>query len=493
MHSQVIKAAAVWICSIFIALVVGVSIAEGDYQILFFSVAAVAIGFGVVRRDYNFLLALGLVSPFSLPLPGISGMPLLVPMLALCMATMAFERALVKRKTFGSIRNMAKPLLVVLALTVALRFGLSPVLPNLSGTGDSVTGFRGYLNYALCFLLLVVLGFAIKTRDDVYKLFKAIAGVSAFFMIFLIPLTFAKNDSLVAILNYFGLFVAYFDNGWLRFVVLPGFGITLIALCLLPSIAPAWVLRHKRSILVVSSGAVIIGGGRSSLVIAILTVSVLLLLKKRLLAFAGFVASILVIALTANFLANNLLERGKGLMFMRVLAIFNSRVAEATDADANLAWRMARWDLATSQIVERPWLGRGYGGLENAFLWGDREQMNAAAVEIDVASGTVHNGYIASAWAFGIPFVVSFVALVTLILYRSSVCQSRLAAVDPFLADVNRLVVAILFPQLFGIYFGSDLNNPLIWFPIGLSLIAARLGSSASPPLLTRSLVSPSL
>src|SRR5207245_1264306 len=76
---------------------------------------------------------------------------------------------------------------------VALRYCMNPVMPNVSGFGQGVTGFRSYLNYGICFALVMFLPVFFTTREDVVRLFRWMGGISLFFILFLIPFVFSKS------------------------------------------------------------------------------------------------------------------------------------------------------------------------------------------------------------------------------------------------------------------------------------------------------------
>ena len=61
-----------------------------------------------------------------------------------------------------------------------------------------------------------------------------------------IPMVFSKNFVLAMWLQRFGVFVTTFDNGMLRFVVLPGFGLNLLMLSFFPSLVPAPLVARSR-------------------------------------------------------------------------------------------------------------------------------------------------------------------------------------------------------------------------------------------------------
>ena len=55
-----------------------------------------------------------------------------------------------------------------------------------------------------------------------------------------------------------------------------------------------------------------------------------------------------------------------------------------------------------------PLIGKGYGGLENAWVFSDTSQIEDVLLEVDLASGGIHNGYLTGAYSLGIPAVLFF-------------------------------------------------------------------------------------
>jgi len=153
-------------------------------------------------------------------------------------------------------------------------------------------------------------------------------------------------------------------------------------------------------------------------------------------------------------------------------------------------------------IRNRPWIGYGYGGLENAFVFGTSDQFETAMVDMDVANGTLHNGFLASARAFGIPglllFMIGYLGRIVFNAKRTA----RFRASDPVVSDLHCFVFANLVALLVALYVGADLNSPIIWFYITLGDLAAGVkkaegaaieiqqGQEAEPDLIPRPAVS---
>ena len=119
-------------------------------------------------------------------------------------------------------------------------------------------------------------------------------------------------------------------------------------------------------------------------------------------------------------------------------------------------------------IRGRPWIGYGYGGLENAFVFATPAQFEMAMLDMDVANGTLHNGFLASARAFGIPGLLLFmVAYFGRIIFNAK-RTFRFRGSDPVVGDLHCFVFAYLVAMGVAIFVGSDLNSPILWFYITL-------------------------
>jgi len=180
---------------------------------------------------------------------------------------------------------------------VLIRYCIDPVLPNAIGFGVNVTGFRSYLNYIICFALVLFLSASCRRREDLLALVRWTGILSLVFALLLMPLALTKSMAVAQQLNSLGMFVTTFDNGLLRFVALPGFGCTLITLGLFPGLT-GWSRVYRRIMIGIGVLAVIMGGNRGSFIIAFILLLVIAWVRRRLLGFC-LVASSLVLCLVA--------------------------------------------------------------------------------------------------------------------------------------------------------------------------------------------------
>jgi len=455
-----------------VSFLVGNAVAEGDYSTLGLLVLLILVVATIVMPGYEPILAFGILCPFAFPIPYVFRFPFFGLVLGLCCVKFVVTQALSQKRLRYHLAATA-PILILFGWVV-LRYCINPVMPGLAiGTGSAVTGFRGYLNYAACLGLLLTLPLFIKTRDDVVRLLRWLAYISLLFAALLITLTLSKSLTAARILTNLGMTVVFFDNGWLRFVSLPGFGLILLTVSLLPHVMP---LRRWQQILFIGIAlvAVILGGNRSSLGMAMIILLCVSLVRRKVKFIAATVMGIAATLVAFYFIGENMTFRS-GVGFYRVLALVSPRAAEHSEASQTIVWRKLRWDRAIEDIKKEPWIGMGYGGLAAIFAYGNLADLEQNLVEIDVASGSIHNGFLAGARAFGIPFLVMFVAIMLHCLIKHGGKAIRLHRHAPLQSELHTLVFATLATMVIAIYFGIDLNYFLLWFFIGLGGILSKL------------------
>lgn len=454
-----------------LAVIVGYTLAMGNYILLLYGSMAGIVIFLLVAPGYLPLIALGLVGPFTLPLPFVRDFPFLAFALGVCLVKYMVRRWMLHR-TDLSYKLRINPAIGVFFGWVFLRYCIDPVIPNLTGFGENMSGFRAYLSYAISFGLVLSLGLFLRTRDDMLKLIRWMVYFSLFFILLFTPLIFTKSTALASTLSRFGLFVALFDNGWLRFVTLPGFGCILITVGLLPNLLS--ISRSYRFLMIaIGMLAVILGGNRGSFLMMLLLVLTIAYVRRGV-ALACLLIVPIAICLVAFRYAGENLRLDQGVGFFRVLSLTSQRVAERSGADLTVLWRRARWERAMMDIRKHPLIGSGYGGLERAWVVGSQADYAAASVEWDVAAGSIHNGYIACTRALGIPglllFLVAYLAQVVFSAKKSAQFRNR----DPVTRDLHGFVFANLTALTIAIYTGADLNSPSIWFYMTLGALVAQ-------------------
>jgi O-antigen ligase len=472
MNSQAIKPLVTLFLCMITAVVLGLILASGDFDRLFL-LSYLLMGIYVLTAPgFIPLIAIGLLNPFVLPIPYIRGFPFMLLILGICCVKLFFRNALRSQSkvlathcfTLGSVMFFA---------WVAMRYLMNPVMPNISGFGQNVTGFRSYLNYGLCFALIVLLPIFVPGREDVLRLLRWMGGISLFFIVVLTPLIFTKSAAVALWLYRFGLTVSTFDNGCLRFVALPEFGLIVFTLALLPSAVPN--SARKRVFLgAVGLTAIVMGGSRGSLIMAFVILLTVMFVRRGLLVFSCAVLVTSASLATFHYVGQQMDIR-YGVGFLRILSLTSQRIAENTDAASNVEWRKLRWKRALEEIKNNPIFGKGYGGLENAWIFSDMAQFDQSAFEVDLATGGIHNGYLNSAYALGIPATLLFLFALIRQIWVSGVQVRRQRDSDPVMSDLQSFVCANLAGFGAVIYIGADLNTPIIWFYLASGVLLTRL------------------
>jgi hypothetical protein len=484
------------LCSI-AAVLAGAFLASQNYENLLLLCYLLVGAFVLAAPGFVPLLAFGLINPFVLPIPFIYNVPFMLLVLGICCIKLFFRNA-VKRESMEVYRHCFTWSCIAFFAWVALRYCQKPVFPNLSGFGANVTGFRAYLNYGICFLLVLLLPFFVTNRSHVAQLLRWMGGISAFFILLLTPFVFSKSFLAAFWLQKFGLYVTTFDNGWLRFVVLPGFGLNLLTLSFFPTLLPA-AKQIRLGMGVLGLCGIIIGGNRSTLLMALVMMFLILIVHRRVMAFSVLFVGTTIMIGAFSYIGERMDVR-QGVGFLRVLSVGSERIAYESGADQTVEWRMIRWKRAINEIQAHPILGKGYGGLENAWIFSDWAQFEEARVEVDLASGGIHNGYLTGAYSLGIPAVVFFLIAILGQIAKSFIALRTLNGTDRMMSDLHCLVLAHLVGLVLAIYIGTDLNNPILWIYLGLGALLARLkaeqtitaesteAGSVAPPLFPRRL-----
>jgi hypothetical protein len=472
MNYNQVKALVIFAASIVFAIWMGYAIAEENYGLLMLGACATIATILLLMPGYAPLLAFGLLDPFNVPLPMIWGFPPLALVLGFCLLKYALRRGLAKNAK--ELRLSAfSPLFLVFFGWVVFRFCLNPTLPNLAGFGENTTGFRAYLNYGICFGLLFLLGRFVQTREEILRLTRWLVRISVFFIFLFTALMFTQSFTVASILTYLGLFVSNYENGIFRFVVLPGFGITLISLALVPQLFQV-TRRLRISLLLLGVAAVVLGGSRNGLGMATAIMIVMPLLNRNYRRLGIILLATALFYVGAYFVGENLGSRSQTGV-LRMLALVSPKMAESTQAMGTVEWREIRWRRAWEEIQNRPWVGRSYGGVQNAFVWANRADFEEASVEIDLAAGGVHNGYIACALAFGIPAALLFIYVLASAIWRNGRLAMTHSGKDPLSSGLHAFVCASLVAYALTIFVGTDLNNSMLWFFMGLGVLMERI------------------
>jgi hypothetical protein len=458
------------LCAV-VALFVGYCVAIGNYTILFAIWAIGMVIAVVVTEGFAALIAFGLLCPFVLPVPFIRGFPILASVIGLCVLKYLLRRAMVHNVT-PKVNHAFTWGTGIFFGWIMIRYGIDPVFPNLSGIGQHLTGFRAYMTYGICFGLLLFMGVFLTSRHDLKRLLWWLGMISLWLTFLLVPLVLSGSGRAADALSRYGMFVTTFDNGMLRFVVLPLYGTLILMIAMLPNLIP---MRFNLRVLAICVAlvAIVLGGSRSSLLAVMIIVFAIALVRWRLIYVSGLIAGILALLAVFHLIGENMPVRQVGLL--RVLSLTSKRVANQTDAAQNVSWRLQRWKRAMEDVNRKPLIGRGYGGLANAWVFQTRADYESASIDIDVAAGSIHNGYLAGARALGIPIVIFFTLVFLYQMYANYSAAKKLRETDPFFADFHCFIYAALGGQSVMTLFGNDLNDPWLWFMIGLGPMCLRM------------------
>ena len=467
------------------AVLLGVSIAEGDYFQIILGVVAITLVAGVLSPGYVPLMAAGLALPIYLPLPYALGLPMLAAVLGFCVLKLAITYpALGKRQV--NYRSCFDVSMIVLFGIVALHYLSNPALPNRMGTLQGTTGFRAYFSYGICFATVAIMGFVIRSREEMISLFRKMVWWSVVVAVLLMICSVSRSGTAAIALTQMGIFVTAFDNGLLRFVVLSGSGMIILSLALLPELMP--LRASTRAVLVaISLAAVIAGGSRTGVVTAVIIILTILWLRQKHTAFGVALGVILLTFAGLYYVGENFqLRRGVGMF--RIASIISPRAAEISSATETYKWRMLRWERAIQDIRANPLFGVGYGGLQNLVFSADQE---AEMLEMDLAAGSIHNGYLAIARAFGIPALLVFVFC----LLKQIVTHWRFARKGGPASSQQRAIhmffCANLLAYVVELYLGSDANSFELWAYIALGMVAVQLNAHASSAQKLTAIVAP--
>jgi len=469
MNAAQIKALLILATGGLLALILGFSVATQEYALLALF-GYFIVGISVLLFAENIpLLAFGLISPFLLPLPFVWGFPLFPLILALCTFKLILHKAVSQDKHDRKrIPTFVWPF-TLFFLSVLLRYIIDPALPNFAGFGENVTGFRPYFAYFTCFYFLIILGYVIQTRAHVVSMIRWMLAFSIIFAVFLTACVFTKNVSLLDYFVLLGVTVTTFDNGLLRFLVLPSFGLMMILLCLLPNLVRmSWLTRIV--LLILGTAAVVLGGNRIGLAMALTIVICVPLAQRKFVQTAASIFMIGLFVVVASYIGT--MVKGEVGLY-RVLALVSEDLALHSGATDSVRWREVRWERAWDDIQNKPLIGYSYGGLASAFVFGERN--DEATVELDLASGGVHNGYLACAHAFGIPTALLFIGTLLWQIIFNFRRAMWFKSFDPEMSQIHTFIFALLSAFSVSIFVGTDLNAPTIWFLLCFGIITARI------------------
>ncbi len=461
------------IIGIILAPIIGNWIAEESYfKIgLFFIIFTTLILLPVMKPSV--IMAFGFSAPILIPIPIIQKFPLIF----ICLCCAFFIRIISDSREGAIIvqnyRIRIDYLVIFFFGWVLMRYLLDPVVPrHLSGQSEDVSGFLAYFKYFCCLLIFLLLPIALRTKDEINNFLKWSVIISIIFGFIFLVASFANNLLLNNILNVFGIFTVG-GSGTVRIIMLPFLGLHLVSLSLY------WrILNYSRltRTLLLGIGLIFIlfGAGRLGVLQLIVVIfSTSLFLKKYRLFYSLTILSIIVL-ISGHFIGENV-ELNPEFKPVRLLSIVSPKIASLTDASDNNEWRKDRWKSAVEGILEKPFIGYGYGNLKGIFgnYFNSAELLKEAKVQLSLASGETHNALLSAAFSLGIPSVILFLLLYFKIFYKT--CCKIYAENNSYANHLFAWISCYLLSTFVSIQGGGEFNNTRLWFLITMAVIISHL------------------
>ncbi len=362
----------------------------------------------------------------------------------------------------------------ILFLWIGFRWLMDPTLPRaIAGASGDVTGFRTFFDYLTCLIVCVVFGVIIRSRPDFVRFLRGLGWVSVGATFVLLCVSFAPIPLPSLALSYVGVYPVSGTVGSYRYVSLPGYGMNLLALAMLPTVCGGGILR-RLAFVCISGCAILAGANRISVLAAVVCVLVMLALSRRPLQLV-----MLVMALGAAgggmYLYGEYGNIDPEARFTRLISLVSRRAEDLSGSSETVEWRLRRWRRAYEDITKRPVSGHGFQPVKGIFnaSYQTYEQREALREEMDVAIGGTHNGYISMARLLGIPAVILFVggsAAVFMGCARAGFDKRR-PQLDRELCIWCAALLAFIGVSLMG---GSEIHFYNGWMPIGLGILLLR-------------------
>jgi O-antigen ligase len=424
-----------------------------------------------VINKFPLLVALGIWTPFSLPLPVFKSFPTIGLVFIWIMVVLLFRLCLT-----GSIRYIKSYnlFLLITFAWVPVRFLMNPVhkLGASVAGGNGVSGALPYFEYILAGFLLLTVGGVLNTRENIMSFMRwslAIVFITGMGLLYC-----AFNIWTAPYLLAMGSFSAgNMGDGIQRLVQLPGYGIFLMEAALCPGL---FLLKKRYSVVLFALGSVmvIVGGNRSAIAAAIAAVPVILLLRRQSHAIMlSLVLSLAGLLMLHVYVAST--DVAKIPMLIRGFGIFESKIDQATGGSASANWRYTMWQSGLEKIEENPLIGKGFGNLPDRLDAQTAGPTGPADFESLLAGGEAHNGFITAAYGFGIPFMAILACFIFIRLFSHAHSALTTDRHDAELRDLHALLAGLFasFPVI--IYTALDLSQAMVWLYTGIGIILAQL------------------
>jgi O-antigen ligase len=260
-------------------------------------------------------------------------------------------------------------------------------------------------------------------------------------------------------------------DGILRLVELPGYGLFLVEVSVCPAL---FRLKFWQSSIVFTLGMfmIILGGNRSALAGAFIAVPVMLLLRRRVGAVILSLGIVCVFILSLRVTVSTE-SRGEISPLLRSFGVFDSKIDKASGGDASAEWRYEMWADAWKKIMEYPLTGKGYGHLPQHV---DADSaVKSTDFETALAGGEAHNGFVSSAYGFGIPFMIALSIAILLYFLKEASLALRADKHDPEMIDLHAFLAGMFATYPILIYTAFDLSVFTLWLYAAISTILTHL------------------
>ena len=482
MTSQFLKTVLLTVIAVVLALLLLVSMINGDFSPLIGSIILCLVVLLTLKGSFGLCLALATTCPVLISLPFARGIPAPALALLFCGGACALRKAILASQEPPALKAFDIWVLIFYVYLFA-RYAVNPVKPGYAlGMGQDMTGFRSWADHLIGCATIFLSGFLLNSRSRMNSFFKVYFYSSCGFAVIMMGLMFVTSERLTVWLEDAGMFAAFFSNGLRRFVGLPQSGLVMISAGLFPALFP---LRPSWRFIVSGLGilAIVAGGNRSSF-IALLTLIVVVLLMRRKYVLLGFMFGIMLFTVFTVKVLNVNQVIASDNPFVRVFGLFNQEIDESSGGTSTAEWRLLRWNQAWMDIQEHPFWGVGYSGIKGYFSLISDFRYNSSELDLDrdLASGSTHNGYLSAARAFGIPITLVFIYILIRQIVRHFRAAHLARGQDAKLFETHLFLCCTLLNIAEILMMSGEIRQIGIWMFLAVSFLVFQLDSVDQVP-----------
>jgi O-antigen ligase len=150
---------------------------------------------------------------------------------------------------------------------------------------------------------------------------------------------------------------------------------------------------------------------------------------------------------------------------LRSFGVLDSKIDEASGGTGSAAWRYAVWQSGWQKIMEHPLVGKGFGNLPQRFEPSlvPTTANQTTDFEAVLAGGMAHNGYVVTAYGFGLPFTVLLTGCMVFYMLRAAYGCLNADPHDAEVRDAYAFYACVLASLFVAIYAAADLHSFLRW------------------------------